>query len=95
MSTPFERELTPYARELLKSVSIPDLALGGLPTIKLLQSNSPDLLDSPDNPFHLPGSMAGRLLGSPPGREGQHLFLKASSGIPQRRLRFHPGMGRT
>ena len=73
-----ERELTPYERELLKGVSIPDLALGGAAPIKLLQTNSPQLLDSPENSFYLPGSMAGGY--SVPSREGS-VFLPVPPGF--------------
>ena len=73
-----ERELTPYERELLKGVSIPDLALGELPSIKLLQSNSQDLLNSPDNPWYLEGAMAGGF--AVPGREGR-IFLPSPPGF--------------
>jgi hypothetical protein len=71
-------KLTPQQRALLESVSIPDLALGVAAPIKLLQTNSPQLLDSPENSFYLPGSMAGGY--SVPGREGP-VFLPVPPGF--------------
>ncbi len=52
-------QLTPEQRALLDDVSGYDLPVGGLPWIKLLQSNSPELLDSPDNQRFLEGAKAG------------------------------------
>jgi hypothetical protein len=40
-------QLTPAECALLQGVAIPDLPVGALPSIKLLQTNSPELLDSP------------------------------------------------
>jgi hypothetical protein len=74
-------KITPLQRALLESVSIPDLAVGGLPQIKLLQSNSQDLLNSPDNPWYLEGAMAGGF--AAPGREGR-VFIPVPPG-------FHSG----
>jgi hypothetical protein len=72
--------LTPQQRALLESVSIPDVALGGLPQIRLLQSNSPQLLDTPETSgnLYLKGAMAGGF--DVPGPEGR-LFIPGSPGF--------------
>ena len=63
------KPLTPQQRALLESVAIPDPPIGGLPPVKLLQVNSPDLLNSPDNSYYLEGAIAGGF--AAPGREGR------------------------
>ncbi len=73
--------LTPLQRALLESVSIPDVVLGGLPQIKLLQTNSPQLLDTPETSanLYLKGAMAGGF--DVPGPDGGRVFLPGSPGF--------------
>jgi hypothetical protein len=52
-------QLTPAERALLQGVAIPDLPVGALPSIKLLQTNSSELLNANDNEMFLEGAIAG------------------------------------
>jgi hypothetical protein len=70
--------LTPQQRALLQSVAAPDVPGKPLPPIKIAQSNSPELLDSPDNELYLPGAVAGGFI--VPGRE-ERLFQPSPPGI--------------
>jgi hypothetical protein len=60
-------------------VSVPDLALEKLPPAKLMQVNSPELLNSPDNPAYLEGALAGGFV--LPGREGPVFLPQYHYGI--------------
>ena len=74
----FTPSLTPQQSALLESVSLPDLPpLGGLPQVKLMQVNSPDLLNSPDNSDYLEGAIAGGFVA--PTRE-RRVFLPSPPG---------------
>jgi hypothetical protein len=70
--------LTPQQRALLQGIAMPDVPGRPLPPIRLVQSNSPDLLDSPDNELFLPGAVAGGFI--VPNREGR-AFLPSPPGI--------------
>jgi hypothetical protein len=70
--------LTPQQRALLQGVAMPDVPARPLPPIRLVQSNSPDLLDSPDSELFLPGAVAGGFI--VPSREGR-AFLPSPPGI--------------
>jgi hypothetical protein len=70
--------LTPEQRALIAGVAAPDVPGKPLPAIKIAQSNSPELLDSPDNELHLPGAVAGGFI--IPHREGR-LFQPSPPGI--------------
>jgi hypothetical protein len=70
--------LTPEQRALIASLAAPDVAGKPLPPIKLVQSNSPELLDSPDNEMFLPGALAGGFI--IPNREGR-IFQPSPPGI--------------
>ena len=71
-------QLTPAERALLQGVAIPDLPVGALPSIKLLQTNSPELLNANDNEMFLEGSIAGGFVA--PHREGR-AFLPSPPGF--------------
>jgi hypothetical protein len=71
--------LTPSQRALLQGVAIPDLALSQLPPAKLLQVNSPELLDSPDNPSFVEGAIAGGFV--VPTRDGRIFLPRYHFGI--------------
>ena len=84
-------KITPLQRALLESVSIPDLAVGGLPQIKLLQSNSQDLLDSPE--IATLGTCEGAMAGGFAGPESRRARLHARPArLPLWRLRLRPGV---
>jgi len=70
--------LTPDQKALIASLAAPDVAGKPLPPIKLVQSNSPELLDSPDNEMFLPGAVAGGFV--IPNREGR-IFQPSPPGI--------------
>ena len=70
--------LTPEQRALIAGVAAPDVPGKPLPPIKIAQSNSPELLDSPDNELYLPGAVAGGFI--VPGRE-ERLFQPSPPGI--------------
>jgi hypothetical protein len=70
--------LTPQQRALLAGVAMPDVPGKPLPPIKIAQSNSPELLDSPDNEAFLEGAVAGGFV--VPHREGR-AFLPSPPGI--------------
>ena len=70
--------LTPDQKALIASLAAPDVAGKPLPPIKLVQSNSPELLDSPDNEMFLPGAVAGGFI--IPNREGR-IFQPSPPGI--------------
>jgi hypothetical protein len=78
MNTQIASTLTPQQRALISGVAAPDVAGKPLPPIRLLQSNSPDLLDSPDNEMFLPGAVAGGF--AIPNREGR-TFQPSPPGI--------------
>ena len=69
-------------RKLLQSVSIPDLALGALPPAKLLQSNSPELLDRPeaDDNIFVAGAVAGGWVLPTAGGDGR-VFMPVPPGF--------------
>ena len=71
--------LSPSQRALLQGVAIPDLALSGLPAIRLLQTNSPDLLDAPDNSLYLLNATAGGF--AVPSRDGRIFLPKFRFGM--------------
>jgi hypothetical protein len=71
-------QLTPAERALLQGVAIPDLPVGALPSIKLLQTNSPELLNANDNEMFLEGATAGGFVA--PHREGR-VFLPSPPGF--------------
>jgi hypothetical protein len=74
--------LSALDRELLKSVSIPDLALGALPPAKLMQTNNPELLDRPeadDNVF-VSGAIAGGWVLPTAGGDGR-VFMPVPPGF--------------
>jgi hypothetical protein len=70
--------LTPEQRALLQGVAAPDVPGKPLPPIKIVQSNSPELLDSPDNEMFIPGAVAGGFV--VPHREGR-VFQPSPPGI--------------
>jgi hypothetical protein len=70
--------LTPEQRALIAGVAAPDVPGKPLPPIKIAQSNSPELLDSPDNESYLPGAVAGGFI--IPHREGR-IFQPSPPGI--------------
>jgi hypothetical protein len=70
--------LTPEQRALIAGVAAPDVPGKPLPPIKIAQSNSPELLDSPDNEACLPGAVAGGFI--VPNREGR-VFQPSPPGI--------------
>ena len=70
--------LTPEQRALIAGVAAPDVPGKPLPPIKIAQSNSPELLDSPDNEAYLPGAVAGGFI--IPGRE-ERIFQPSPPGI--------------
>jgi hypothetical protein len=70
--------LTPEQRALIAGVAAPDVPGKPLPPIKIAQSNSPELLDSPDNEAYLPGAVAGGFI--IPHREGR-IFQPSPPGI--------------
>ena len=70
--------LTPEQRALIAGVAAPDVAGRPLPPIKLVQANSPFLIDSPDNEFYVPGAVAGGFV--VPHRDGR-AFLPSPPGL--------------
>jgi hypothetical protein len=70
--------LTPDQKALLAGIAMPDVAGKPLPPIKLVQSNSPFLLDAPDNEMFIPGAVAGGFV--VPDREGR-AFLPGNPGL--------------
>jgi hypothetical protein len=70
--------LTPEQRALIAGVAAPDVPGKPLPPIKIAQSNSPELLDSPDNEMFLPGATAGGFI--VPNRDGR-VFMPSPPGI--------------
>jgi hypothetical protein len=70
--------LTAEQRALILGVAAPDVPGKRLPPIKIAQSNSPELLDSPDNEAYLPGAVAGGFI--VPGRE-ERIFQPSPPGI--------------
>jgi hypothetical protein len=70
--------LTPEQRALIAGVAAPDVPGKPLPPIKIAQSNSPELLDSPDNEAYLPRAVAGGFI--IPGRE-ERIFQPSPPGI--------------
>lgn len=78
MNQQIATSLTPEQRALLAGIAAPDVAGKALPPIKLVQSNSPFLLNLPDNELYVPGAIAGGFI--VPDREGR-AFLPAQPGL--------------
>jgi hypothetical protein len=78
MNTQIASTLTPEQRALIAGVAAPDVPGKPLPPIKIAQSNSPELLDSPDNEMYLEGAVAGGFI--VPSREGR-IFQPSPPGL--------------
>jgi hypothetical protein len=78
MSSKIVTALSAEQRALITGVSAPDVPGKPLPPIKIMQSNSPELLDAPDNEAFIPGVVAGGF--AIPHREGR-LFQPSPPGI--------------
>ena len=83
MSTKITSALSAEQRALITGVAAPDVPGKPLPAIKIMQSNSPELLDSPDNEMFIPGAVAGGFV--VPHREGR-VFQPSPPGNPVRDL---------